>query len=61
MNAIMGNMENSGIHINGKTSLRKGSLKRAAKSCMLTLSHFRIVPRGDFVRERLVDEKVILA
>jgi len=27
----------------------------------LDAAHFRIVPRGDFVRERLVDEKVILA
>jgi hypothetical protein len=27
---------------------------------MLDASHFRIVPRGGFVRERLVDEKVVL-
>jgi hypothetical protein len=27
----------------------------------LDASHFRIVPNGDFVRERLVDEKVVMA
>ncbi|HNS51329.1 MAG TPA: DnaB-like helicase C-terminal domain-containing protein [Anaerolineae bacterium] len=27
----------------------------------LDAAHFRIVPRGDFVRERLVDDKVVLA
>jgi hypothetical protein len=27
----------------------------------LDAAHFRIVPKGDFVRERLVDEKVTLA
>jgi len=26
----------------------------------LDASHFRIIPRGDFVRERLVDEKITL-
>ena len=27
---------------------------------LLDAVHFRIVPKGDFVRERLVDEKVFL-